>query len=84
MPILRAAIDEARAAGLTPESEALATQSFACCTTSDEWLGETGLALTAFLSENRARLAPSTVRKLEECLREISKVWPRFHPWLSR
>jgi hypothetical protein len=82
-PLLRAALDEARAAGLVAESDALESRVFACYTTSSELLGETGIAIKSFLAVNRSRLQPSTVRKLEQCLREIGKAWPKFRPWFS-
>jgi hypothetical protein len=81
MPTLRLAIAEARAAGLGAACDELEARVSACCTTSSEWLGECGLAIQAFQSAHRARLPSSTRRKLRACLREISKVWPGFHPW---
>lgn len=82
IPILRAAIAEAREAGLQSQCDELESRVFACYTTSSEWLGECGLAITAFKSANRKTLARSTKRQLNTCLKEIGKVWPRFRPWL--
>ena len=81
MPTLRLAMAEARAAGLSVACDELEARVSACYATSSEWLGECGLAILAFKSTHRARLPVSTRRKLRACLREISKVWPKFWPW---
>ena len=81
MPTLRLAIVEARAAGLGVACDELESRVSASCTTSSEWLGECGHAILAFQSAHRGRLPPSTRRKLRVCLRDISKVWPKFWPW---
>ncbi|HQQ63848.1 MAG TPA: hypothetical protein PLF22_09770 [Pseudomonadales bacterium] len=79
LPVLRTAIAEARAAGL--QCDALEARVTACYTTSSEFLGECGLAIEAFKNENRTTLPYTTTKKLDNCLQEISKVFPRFHPW---
>jgi hypothetical protein len=79
LPILRAAITEAQTAGLSCDE--LEARVSACYTTSSEWYAECGLAIEVFKKENRTALSHSTTKKLDSCLKEISKVWPCFHPW---
>jgi hypothetical protein len=75
-PWLRAAIDEARAAGLGVAAAELEAAAFAAYTTSSEWLGETGRAINKFMAKTDGRLSATTVASLKACLAEIRKVWP--------
>lgn len=79
MPTLHAAIAEAQAAGLACDE--LEGRITACYTTSSEFLAECGLAIEVFKKKNRTTLPQTTLKKLDSCLQEISKVWPHFHPW---
>ena len=76
IPILRAAISEAKSAGLAQAATELEARAFGAYTTSSEILGETGIAIGYFL-KSQARSAPAgVVEKLTACLNEIRKVWP--------
>jgi hypothetical protein len=77
-PTLRAAIAEARAAGLADSASQLEEQAFAAYATSSEWLGEAGLAIKAFLASAGSALPQSVAEKLNVCLVEVHKVWPRL------
>lgn len=77
-PALKAAIAEARAAGLDAAAAALEQQAFSAGATSSELLGETGRAIRQFLRSQGTAVPASVADKLEQCLREIRKVWPRL------
>ena len=75
-PFLKAAITEAKAAGLGAAVAKLEDKAFAAYTTSSELVGEHGLAIREFL-ESGGTAVPAGVREnLVRCLAEISKVWP--------
>jgi hypothetical protein len=77
-PHLKAAIAEAKAVGLEPAASELEAQIFAAYTTSSELLGEQGLAILKFLRSEGGAVPPSVTAKLNACLKEIRKVWPRL------
>jgi hypothetical protein len=77
-PTLRRAIAEAKAAGFGEAAAELEERAFACYTTSSELLGETGAAIRAFLNSQTRPIPDSITKKLELCLKEIRKVWPRL------
>ncbi len=76
--VLKAAISEAKAAGVEPSTSQLEERAFAAYATSSEWLGEAGLAIKAFLAAPGSSLPLSVVEKLNFCLAEVRKVWPRI------
>ncbi|MEN6585809.1 MAG: hypothetical protein ABFE02_07190 [Sulfuricella sp.] len=78
LPILKAAIAEARELGLNEECDALEQQALACTTTASEFLAE----IQRFKTRTKGRLNPSIKQKLRFCLTEIGKVWPKFRPRL--
>jgi hypothetical protein len=75
-PVLKAAIAEARAAGLEPGASELEAQVFAAYTTPSELLGEHGIAILTFLRSQGPTVPASVAEKLNTCLTEIRKVWP--------
>lgn len=77
-PTLRSAIAEAKAAGLADSAYLLDEHAFAAYATSSESLGEIGLAIKAFLASAGSALPDSVAEKLNACLVEVSKVWPRL------
>jgi hypothetical protein len=77
---LRQAIVESRAAGLDLSARELERTAFAAYTTSSEYLGEVGKAITRFLKVNGRDLPPATVAKFRYCLAEVGKVWPKYRP----
>lgn len=77
---LREALAEIEAAGLAEAATATQDRCFAACTTSSEWLGEVGDAVTALLREHGARMPAATREKLKRCLSEVGKVWPKYRP----
>ena len=77
-PMLRAAIAEARAAGLEPSASSLETRAFSAYTTSSELLGETGDAILEFLRTAGDAVPPPVAEKLKRCMAEIRKVWPQL------
>lgn len=76
--LLRQAVEGARAAGLDEAADALESRTTAAFTTSSEFLGEVGLAIRQFRKSARGRVPPVVDRALDECLREVRKVWPRL------
>lgn len=77
---LRQAIAESRAAGLDLSARELEGTVFAAYTTSSEYLGEVGEAITHFLKLNGRDLPPATVAKFHYCLAVVGKVWPKYQP----
>jgi hypothetical protein len=77
-PMLRAAIAEAKAAGLLTAALQLEGKVFEAFTTSSELLGETGAAIKAFLASEGAAAPQPVVAKLNLCLTEVRKVWPNM------
>jgi hypothetical protein len=80
LPALRRAIALAREAGLAESATELEGCSTACYTTGTEMLGEIGLAILRFRSKEGERVPREVIDLLDECQREIGKVWPRFKP----
>ena len=78
IPALRQAIALAREAGLNESATDLERRSFAACTSSSEWLGEVGEAILQFRSREGTQVPAAVADLLDECLREIGKVWPRY------
>ena len=79
-PKLRQAITLAREAGLVEPAATLEDRGLATSTTSSEWLGEVGEAILQFRSKAGRRLPTEVAALLDECLREIGKVWPKYRP----
>ena len=77
---LRQAIAESRGAGLELPARELEATVFAAYTTSSEYLGEVGAAVSRFLKMNSRELPPATAAKLRSCLAEVGKVWPKYRP----
>ena len=77
-PLLKTAIAEARAAGLEPAVSELEAQVFAAYTTSSELLAEHGIAILQFLRSQGQSVPVSVAEKLNQCLKEIRKVWPNL------
>ena len=75
-PLLRQAIEEARADGLGPLADSLEQVSVATYTTSSEFLGETGRAIVRFLHEGDNAVPRDVAAKLTTCLQHIQTVWP--------
>lgn len=80
-PRLREALAEIKAAGLVEAAAEAEGRCFAAYTTSSEWLGEVGEALSNLLREHRAALPRTAVEKLRYCLGEVAKVWPKYRTW---
>jgi len=77
-PMLRAAIAEAKAAGLEPLALQLEKRAFSAYTTSSELLMETGEAIVEFQNAAGGAVPPLAAAKLKRCLGEIRKVWSGF------
>jgi len=77
-PLLREAIAEARASGLVSLADSLESHSSAAYATSSELLGETGQAIVEFLRLGGADVQPAVAAKLQECLRQVQRVWPEL------
>ena len=77
---LQQAIEESRAAGMDMSVRELEKRVSAAYTTSSEYLGEVGEAITRFLKLNDRHLPPVTVSKFRNCLAEVGKVWPKYRP----
>lgn len=77
-PRLREALSEIEAAGFVASAEAARGKCFSVYTTSSEWLGEVGVSVTELLATHGALIPASTREKLNACLNEVAKVWPRF------
>ncbi|XHS78562.1 hypothetical protein ACFJGW_00910 [Burkholderiaceae bacterium UC74_6] len=75
-PMLKAAISEARAAGFEAAAAQLEEAAFAAYGTSSELLGETGIAIRAFVASVGTAAPSAVVDKLDRCLVEVRKVWP--------
>ena len=75
-PFLKAAIAEAKAAGLEAAASKLEDKVFAAYTTSSELLGEHGLAIRHFLESGGAVVPVGVRANLDRCLAEIRKVRP--------
>ena len=72
-PLLKAAIAEARAAGLEAAATELEGKVFAGYTTSSELMGEHAIAIRTFL-ESQGSAVPSNVKaNLARCLKELGK-----------
>jgi len=78
--LLREALNEAEGAGFGSVVDEVRARCFATYTTSSEWLGEVGDAIADLIARHGADLPRSTVTKLNCCLREVGKVWPKYHP----
>lgn len=77
---LRQAIEESRVVGMEMSVRELEERVFAPYTTSSEYLGDAGEAITRFLKLNGRALPPATVAKFRRCLAEVGKVWPKYLP----
>ncbi len=79
---VRQAIRLAREAGLTGSAAELERVATAAYTTSSEFLGEVGYAILQFRLREGKRVPAEADELLDECLREVGKVWPRYKPGL--
>jgi hypothetical protein len=79
-PRLKHAIMLARKAGLTASAADLEKRTSATYTTSSEFLGEVGEAILQFRSREGKRVPAEVADLLDECLREVGKVWPAYRP----
>jgi len=79
-PTLRKAISEVRSLGFIEAADSLERSIFSAYTTSSEWLGESGQAITSFLNAHNSELPTSLVSEFNICLIEIAKVWPKYRP----
>ena len=79
-PTLQRAIQLARQAGLADSATELEQRCNVVCTTSSEWLGEVGEAILHFRSRDGKRIPAGVTELLDECLKEIGKVWPKYKP----
>jgi len=77
-PVLRRLISELHSGGLDFAARELEAHCFAAYTSSSEWLGEVGAALYRFRSVNRGRYSPELDPLIDQCLREVGRVWPHF------
>ena len=77
---LREAIVESRAVGPDASVDELEGKVFAAYTTSSEYLGEVGKAISSFLKQHDRALPSGTVAKFRYCLAEVGKVWPKYRP----
>ncbi len=75
---LREALAEVEAAGFGGAAAETRSRCFAAYTTSSEWLGEVGSAVTELLRVHGSSLSTATQEKLRSCLDEVAKVWPKF------
>jgi len=75
---LKAAIAEAKAVGLEASARRLEERAFLACATSSEFLGQTGAAILEFLRSEGSAVPPGVALKLQRCLGEIRKVWPKL------
>ncbi len=68
-------IDRLRAQGYSIDAESISSLRTAMWTTSSEMVGELGLAIMKFQSQNPA--APDELKlNLARCMKEVRKVWP--------
>ena len=72
-PLLKAAIAEAKSAGLGAAATELEERAFAAYTTSSELMGEHQMAISEFLEAEGPAIPPHIREKLEQCLEEIRK-----------
>ena len=79
-PQLKQVIMLARQAGLTASAAELEERASAVCTTSSEFLAQVGGAILQFRSREGKRVPAEVADLLDECLREVGKVWPKFRP----
>ena len=77
-PALRQAIKLARETGLTESATRLEERALATYTTSSEWLGEVGEAILQFRAREGKRVPTEVAKLLDQCLREVGKVWPKY------
>jgi hypothetical protein len=75
---LRAAFSELKAAGFSQPVATAEARCFSAYATSSEWLGEVGVSITELLSACEPSAPPGARKKLEACLNEVAKVWPKF------
>jgi hypothetical protein len=77
---LREALGEIRVAGLADAAKEVEDRCLIAFTTSFEFLGEVGEALTALLRAHGSAIPEPTRAKLRACLAEVAKVWPKYRP----
>ena len=78
--MLRQAIAIARGLGLTESADRLQDRTEGAYTSSSEYLGEVGDAIQEFLAREGNRLPGVLTRRLDECLYEVGRVWPKYRP----
>ena len=77
-PQLREALSEHEAAGFVEPVGAARDICFSAYTSSSEWLGAVGVALDELLNLCGSATPQTARRKIESCLVEVGKVWPKF------
>ena len=71
--LLKAAIAEAKGAGLEAAAATLESQAFGVYTTSSELIGEHRLAIAEFLQSTGATVPAGVKAKLQQCLKQLGK-----------
>ena len=75
---LEEALSELESHGFHAQVAEARQRCFAACTTSSEWLGEAGEAIDALLRSCGSSVPQTSRIRLEGCLREVRKVWPKY------
>lgn len=76
--MLREALSEIEATGLIAAASETRDRCFSSYTTSSEWLGEVGNAITELLHAYGPSIPGAARGKLKSCLSEVAKVWPKY------
>jgi hypothetical protein len=77
-PVLKKALAEIEASGLISAAAQAYERCFASFTTSSEWLGEVGRAITELRHAHGSSIPSAARGRIEFCLNEVAKVWPKF------
>lgn len=82
---LERAIALSRQAGLTATVDELEGSANGVYTTSSEYLGEVGEAIQKFQAREGKRIPPEAAELLDDCLRDIGVLWPKYIPgWVAK
>jgi hypothetical protein len=77
-PVLKEALAEIEASGLISAAAQARERCFTSFTTSSEWLGEVGGAITELLHAHGSSIPGAAQGRLEFCLKEVARVWPKY------